>query len=91
MSVETFHYFQSAEYTKWRDPLEYPQNLMRNIAKSGCQTNYTFIPDVDMIPNQRLDLSLENFLVSFNIYLAFLSFFLSFFLNYLLDCFILID
>ena len=54
---------QSAEYTKWRSPLEYPQNLMRNIAKSGCQTNFTFVPDVDMIPNAGLDLSLENFLM----------------------------
>ncbi len=55
---------QSAEYSRWRLPLGYPQNLMRNIAKSGCQTNYTFIPDVDMIPNAGLDLSLENFLMS---------------------------
>ena len=43
--------------------MEYPQNLMRNIAKSGCQTNFTFVPDVDMIPNPGLDLSLENFLL----------------------------
>ena len=48
---------------KWRAPLEYPQNLMRNIAKSGCQTNFTLVPDVDMIPNSGLDLQLENFLM----------------------------
>jgi hypothetical protein len=36
---------------------------MRNIAKSSCQTNFTFVPDVDMIPNPGLDLSLENFLM----------------------------
>lgn len=23
---------------------------LRNVAKSGCQTEYTFVPDIDMIP-----------------------------------------
>ena len=35
---------------------------MRNIAKGGCQTKFTFVPDIDMIPNQGLDLSLDEFL-----------------------------
>jgi len=34
---------------------------MRNIAKSGCQTEYTFVPDIDMIPNEGMDLMLESF------------------------------
>ena len=37
---------------------------MRNIAKGACQTNFTFVPDIDMIPNQGLDLSLDKFLTS---------------------------
>ena len=28
----------------WREDLLYPQNLMRNIAKGGCGTKFTFIP-----------------------------------------------
>ncbi len=31
---------------------------MRNIAKSVCQTNFTFVPDVDMIPNPGANLIL---------------------------------
>ena len=25
------------------------QNLLRNQAKAGCQTNFTYIPDIDMV------------------------------------------
>ena len=28
----------------------YPQNLARNTAKHGCPTEYTMVPDCDMIP-----------------------------------------
>ena len=38
------------------------QNLLRNAAKSGCQTNYTYIPDIDMVPTPSMDLQLEQFL-----------------------------
>jgi hypothetical protein len=54
--------YQDASYTSWRGPLEYPQNLLRNIAKSSCQTLFTFIPDVDMIPSPGLNSELEKFL-----------------------------
>jgi len=37
---------------------------MRNIAKAGCPTTFTFVPDIDMIPNEGLDLSLDEFLTS---------------------------
>ena len=53
--------FQTPIYTLWRESLEYPQNLMRNIAKSGCQTPFTLVPDVDMIPSPGLDIQLEKF------------------------------
>ena len=43
---------------------KYPQNLMRNLAKNGCQTEYTFVPDIDMIPTPGMDLELEKFLSS---------------------------
>jgi len=38
------------EVMMWRESYPYPQNWLRNLAKSGCQTNYTYIPDIDMIP-----------------------------------------
>ena len=46
----------------WRTSFPYPQNLLRNLAKSGCQTAYTYIPDIDMVPAYGLDKKLEEFL-----------------------------
>ena len=40
------------------------QNLLRNAAKSGCQTNYTYIPDIDMVPFPGMDVQLEEFLAT---------------------------
>ena len=51
-------------YRSWRTSLEHPQNLLRNFAKSGCQTEYTLLPDIDMIPNKNLNLQLESFLMA---------------------------
>ena len=34
----------------------------RNAAKNGCQTKYTYIPDIDMVPTPGMDLELETFL-----------------------------
>ena len=56
------HTTNEKSYKKWRTSLEHPQNLLRNVAKSGCQTKYIMLPDIDMIPNKDLDLKLENFL-----------------------------
>jgi len=39
----------------WRESFAYPQNLLRNLAKSNCQTEYSVVPDVDMIPRRGLD------------------------------------
>lgn len=47
---------------EWRVSYPYPQNLLRNLAKNGCQTNYTYIPDIDMIPTPGMDMRLETFL-----------------------------
>ena len=46
----------------WRPSYPYPQNLLRNTAKQGCQTAYTYIPDIDMVPTPGMDLQLETFL-----------------------------
>ena len=50
------------EMLGWRTSYPYPQNLLRNLAKKGCQTNYTYIPDIDMVPSPEMDLQLETFL-----------------------------
>jgi len=47
----------------WRETYPYPQNLLRNLAKSGCPTNYTIIPDIDMVPGYKnMFQDLEKFL-----------------------------
>ena len=53
---------RSEEMMTWRPSYPYPQNLLRNTAKRGCQTNYTYIPDIDMVPTPGMDLHLETFL-----------------------------
>jgi len=53
---------RSKEMLAWRESYPYPQNLLRNLAKNGCQTNYTYIPDIDMVPTPGMDLQLETFL-----------------------------
>ena len=58
------HTTNEKSYRSWRTSLEHPQNLLRNVAKSGCQTEYIMLPDIDMIPNQNLDTQLEDFLSS---------------------------
>ena len=35
---------------------------MRNTAKNGCPTDYTFVIDIDMIPNAGFELELQHFL-----------------------------
>lgn len=39
----------------------YPQNLMRNLARQSCPNEYTFTPDVDMIPVQGMSEQLNEF------------------------------
>lgn len=53
---------RDSEMMSWRESYPYPQNLLRNLAKKGCPTNYTYIPDIDMVPTPGMDLQLEQFL-----------------------------
>lgn len=45
----------------WRNS-PYPQNHMRNVARKGCQTDYVFLIDVDIIPNFGMADQLNDFL-----------------------------
>lgn len=47
---------------KWRIKNPYPQNHMRNLARKNCQTRYTFLTDVDIIPSNHLAQELNQFL-----------------------------
>jgi len=53
---------RTKEMLDWRESYPYPQNLLRNLAKNGCQTNYTYIPDIDMVPTPGMDTQLETFI-----------------------------
>jgi len=45
-----------------QETFRYPQNLLRNVAKHGCQTNHSIVSDVDMVPGYPTMFSdLENF------------------------------
>jgi N-acetyllactosaminide beta-1,3-N-acetylglucosaminyltransferase len=59
--VNTLMQNRSKEMLDWREDLAYPQNHLRNVAKAGCQTNFSFIPDMDMIPIPGMDLDLDKF------------------------------
>ena len=55
---------RTRDLMSWRADYKYPQNLLRNNAKHGCQSNYTMIVDIDMIPVANFDLELEQFLLT---------------------------
>lgn len=60
---QVIKYHTKTNKTSWREKNPYPQNLLRNIAKSGCQTNFTYIPDIDMVPGYSdMSRDLEDFL-----------------------------
>jgi len=48
-----------------QEDFRYPQNLLRNVAKQGCPTNYTILSDVDMVPGYpKMFSDLEQFISS---------------------------
>lgn len=53
---------RSIETTKWRTRNPYPQNHMRNLARKGCQTDYVFLTDIDIIPSINFTQNLDKFL-----------------------------
>jgi hypothetical protein len=46
----------------WRESYPYLQNLLRNLAKNGSQTNITYIPDIDLVPTPGMDIKPETFM-----------------------------
>lgn len=54
--------YRSIETTKWRTKNPYPQNHLRNVARKGCQNDFVFLTDVDIIPSMNFAENLDKFL-----------------------------
>ena len=57
-----FPAMKAKSFQKWRTAYPYPQNLARNIARKGANSAYTFVTDVDIIPNENSAKNLQKFL-----------------------------
>lgn len=53
---------RSSETSKWRTKKVYPQNLLRNVARKGCQSGNVFLIDVDIIPSINFTEHIDKFL-----------------------------
>lgn len=47
---------------RWRIRMPYPQNHLRNLARLNCQTYYSLVTDIDIIPVVNSATMLNNFL-----------------------------
>ncbi|XP_060842012.1 beta-1,4-glucuronyltransferase 1-like [Rhopalosiphum padi] len=47
---------------RWRIRMPYPQNHLRNLARLNCQTHYTLVTDIDIIPSIDSAILLNTFL-----------------------------
>jgi len=56
--------YRTKDMLEWRTSYAYPQNLLRNFAKAGCQTEFTYIPDIDMILSPGMDSRLDRLMSS---------------------------
>lgn len=54
--------FRTTETIKWRLKNAYPQNHLRNLARKGCQNDYIFLTDIDIIPSINFTQNLDKFL-----------------------------
>ncbi|XP_026840698.1 beta-1,4-glucuronyltransferase 1 [Drosophila persimilis] len=57
---------RSLKSLQWRQRNPYPQNHMRNLARKGCQTKYTFLTDIDIVPSTNSVPQLNKFLKTAN-------------------------
>ncbi|XP_037781974.1 beta-1,4-glucuronyltransferase 1-like [Penaeus monodon] len=48
----------------WRERMPYPQNVLRNVARKTCGTEWVFLVDVDIVPIPGLSYTLSSFLTS---------------------------
>ncbi|XP_050696716.1 beta-1,4-glucuronyltransferase 1-like [Eriocheir sinensis] len=55
---------RDAKMLLWRERMPYPQNVLRNVARKNCDTEYVFLADVDIVPIPGLSTDLAAFLDS---------------------------
>lgn len=48
----------------WRERMPYPQNILRNVARKNCGTEWVLLADVDIVPIPELAAGLNDFLNS---------------------------
>ena len=53
---------RSPQTIQWRNNTPYPQNHLRNQARTNCQTEYIYLIDVDIIPSIGMADNLDQFL-----------------------------
>ena len=53
---------RNESFMEWRTVLAYPQNVLRNAARSTCPGEFTYTPDADMIPSGNMYEQLRTFL-----------------------------
>ncbi|XP_023233755.1 beta-1,4-glucuronyltransferase 1-like [Centruroides sculpturatus] len=57
---------RDTSFQSWRNKVLYPQNHLRNLARNGCETNYHYLTDVDIVPVPGLSEDLDEFLRNLN-------------------------
>ena len=60
---EIVELIRTDELIKVLEVARYPQNLLRNVARQGCQSSYCFTPDIDMISIRNFSVNLNSFLM----------------------------
>lgn len=54
--------FRTTDTIKWRLKNAYPQNHLRNLARKGCQNDFVFLTDIDIIPSINFTYNMDQFL-----------------------------
>lgn len=55
---------RDSKMLSWRERMPYPQNVLRNVARKTCGTEWVFLVDVDIVPIPGLSHTLSSFLTS---------------------------
>ncbi|XP_037800686.1 beta-1,4-glucuronyltransferase 1-like isoform X2 [Penaeus monodon] len=64
VNKELLRELRSEELQRMIQNSRYPQNLLRNVAREGCPSDFAFTPDIDMIPISRMADDLNAFLAT---------------------------
>ncbi|XP_068240702.1 beta-1,4-glucuronyltransferase 1 isoform X2 [Palaemon carinicauda] len=55
---------RNSKMLMWRERMPYPQNVVRNVARKNCGTEWVFLADVDIVPIPGLSDGLATFLAT---------------------------